>query len=157
MTHDNNARLLTNDQRVLADGVRTLLRRLGVAYTESLEGNSAESWYRFHIKTPAESALQVSIAVVGDVVVFEANGVELRWDLPAWEHSAQWISDSIDGLAVVVENDLRIRLRRNVLGLTTGAIWFPLPDGKGTWNGDRAAARGKGREYTFPKPWYLRQ
>jgi len=156
MTHKDNGRLLTNDQRVLGDGVRTLLRRLGVAYTESLESNSAESWYQFHIETPAQSTLQVNIAVVGDVVVFVANGVELRWDLPAREYSSQWISDSLDGLAVVFENDLRIRLRRTSFG-TAGAIWFPLPGGKGTWNGDGAAARGEGREDTFPKPWYRRQ
>src|SRR5262245_55147768 len=150
MTDEDDARLLTNDQRVLGEGVRTLLRRLRVAYTESLEGNSPESWCRFHIKTPAESALQVSIAVVGDVVVFEAKGVDLRWDRPAWEHTSQWISDSLDGLAVVFESDLRIRLRPSIWRSTTGAIWFALPGGKGAWHGDRAAARGKGREYTFP-------
>jgi hypothetical protein len=71
-------RRLTKDQRALGEGVRTLLRRLRVVYAESLEGNSDESWYRFHIKIPPESMLQVGIAVVGDVVVFEANGVELR-------------------------------------------------------------------------------
>jgi len=151
-------RRLTQDQRTLGEGVRTLLKRLHVAYAESLEGNSDESWYRFHIRTPPESTLQVGIAVVGDVVVFEANGVELRWDLEMWgSNSSQWIAGSLDGLAAVLENDLRIRLRPTLFGATVGALWFPGRGGKGTWNGDATAARGKGREYAFPRTWYLRE
>jgi len=152
-------RRLTKDQRALGEGVRTLLRRLRVAYTESLEGTSDESWYQFHIKTPPGSALQVGIAVVGDVVVFEANRVELRWDLEMWgRNGSQWIAGSLDGLAAVFENDLRIRLRPTLFGSTAGAIWFPgTSGGKGTWNGDATAARGKGREHTFPRPWYLHE
>ncbi len=148
-------RRLTKDQCALGEGVRTLLRRLRVAYTESLEGTSDESWYRFQIRTPPGSRLQVGIAVVGDVVVFEANGVELRWDLEAWGgDGSPWIAGSLDGLAIVFENDLRIRVRPTLFG-TAGAIWFPGSRGEGAWHGDSRAARGRGREYIFPRIWYL--
>src|SRR5438067_2505758 len=125
MAHQNDdpERRLTNDQRALGEGVRRLLQRLRVTYTESLEGTSGESWYRFHIKTPAGSGLQVAIAVVGDTVVFEANGVELRWDLEMWSgNTSQWIAGSLGGLETVFENDLRIRLRPTLFGSTVGAI-----------------------------------
>jgi hypothetical protein len=72
-------------------------------------------------------------------------------------NSSQWIAGSLDGLAAVLENGLRIRLRPTLFGSTVGAIWFPGPGGKGTWNGDATAARGQGRDYTFPRTWYLRE
>lgn len=147
-------RQLTPDQQVLGAGVRALLRDLHVSHTEALEANRGESWYRFNITTPPGSDLRVDIAIVSDVVVLTANGVQLRWDLNAWTDVSAWIAASLDGLAVVFRNELRLRLRRTVFGGTAGAICFPGAT-QGTWNGDGRAARGEGREYMFPAPWYL--
>jgi hypothetical protein len=80
MTHQGGEeRRLTKGQRALREGVRALLRRLRVAYTESLEGTSDEAWYQFHIKTPPGSDLQVGIAAVGDAVAVGSPREKSMW------------------------------------------------------------------------------
>lgn len=149
---------LTETQRTCADGVRTLLKRLRVVHAERIETTNAEAWYCFEIKTSPESGLRVTIAVVGDVFVFQANGAELRRDLESWwSDPSGWVAECLRVLQELLQTDLRIRLRRTLFGSTTGAVWVSNRDGDGGWSGDLVACRGRGREYSYPATWYLEE
>lgn len=155
-TRDPNS-LLTAGQRLFADSLRDLFERTRVTYLEQFRRNRAEAWYRFHIET-VDSRLSVFLDVVGDVFVFTANEAELRRDLSAWrDDTSGWTSECLRIVAVLLRNDLRIRVRRTLFGRIKGAIWLPDDQGNGSWNGDLAACRGHGRESVFPKEWYRRR
>lgn len=151
--------MLSSPQREMAAGIGAVLGEFSVRYTETVENVGNEFWPAFHVATLPGSGLDVKIAIITDSVHFHANEAEARFDWAAWNlDTARWINDVPAELRTLFRHDLRIRVRRTLFGHLTGAVWFPgASAGDGSWNGDRAATRGKGRERIFPKPWYVQK
>jgi hypothetical protein len=148
--------LLTDTQRRFAEAVRACLSDARVSFSETIDGNQSESWYSFRIQAVTD-ALEVSVDIVDDQFTFGANGAHLIIARTAWDPGDvdEWIAESIECLRALLQNELRLRVRRTLLGGTTGAVWITRDGGKsGGWNGDLAAVRGKGEEKRFAWPWY---
>jgi hypothetical protein len=58
-----------------------------------------------------------------------------------------WVELCDRTIHAILTHDLRIRIRRTLLGGRAGAIWVPVDTG--AWNGEYFAWRGWGREQRF--------
>ncbi len=144
--------MITDSQRVLAERVRHRLTQAAAAFGEDLVSNRWEAWYIYHLEARASTKLKVEVRIGGDQFSIAANGADLRVELAGYDVSS-WIVGCLNILDALIKSDLRIRVRRGLLGRVTGAIW--VPDGVGgAWNGDLQACRGKGQESVFLKPWF---
>ncbi len=138
--------LLTEEQKRLASGIRALLSAAQVSFDEHVESNGSESWYRMDLRVASPLSAGVFIAV--DVFQLIVNAADLRLGS---QDSDDWVGECLRVFESLLEADLRLRIRRKLLGGTTGAIWIPL--GEGYWNGDFLAYLGMGREHCF-KNWH---
>jgi hypothetical protein len=150
-------RELSEFQASVAERVRTLLNEASVQFTEDVVVvPGGEVMDSFVIATRSEIPLTVNFLVLDDQFNVLANGAEIHVYFaqrdPAKE--SQWVTRAINTVGILIRNDLRIRIRQTLFGRETGAVWVPAGTYTGGWAGDGAAARGKGREYIFPHPWF---
>jgi len=139
-------------QGQLAARVRGLLRGAKVDFTELFEvfppaGNPVT----FHVKVPPKLSLNFAVSVGADQFDLVANHANVRLPLDYFDTADEWMKVSVESLDALLQTDLRIRV--SWIG---GAIWIPKshhPDG-GTWSGEGFTARGAGKEFVFPRPWY---
>ena len=131
--------------------MRVCLKKMLVAFTESIEANRAEEWFVFRIAT-ADPSLHVDVVIVDDRFGILANGAALYRDRSPWADDTDgWVTTSIEVLESLLQSDLRIRVRRTMFGGSAGAIWV---EREAAWNGDLIACRGMGTEFRLPAPWY---
>ena len=152
---DSSKGQTTPTQRRLADAVCRELEQAHARYEESMKCNNAECWIVIKILTPPGSGLDVSVFVVGDTMLFTANGADFYVDHAAFQFDDDaWITGATDVIARLLQSELRIRLRKTLFHGVRGAVWLPGNGDGGAWSGDLVAVRGKGVEVKFPVPWY---
>jgi hypothetical protein len=121
---------------------------VGARFDESMNTYEVDAAIRFRLHVREPDRLSVDVYVAGDMFMVVANGAELHLEpQDAGNDPIKWVELCDSTFAALVSQDLRIRIRRTLLGRRRGAIWIPL--GEGGWNGELFAFAGIGREQRF--------
>jgi hypothetical protein len=153
MNIDPQLHHLTDHELGFARRIEEVLQAANVIY-ERLDievSPPLESHVEFELGTSANLSLRVTLTVHGDLFVINANEADVRIESTGYTSGmeAAWLEDSSDMLEYLITHDLRIRIRRGLLGRRAGAIYFESISGKGAWAGDLFARWwGKERKYS---------
>jgi len=147
----------TEPEGQLAARVRGLLRGAKVDFTELFTVfPPAATSVTFHVKVAPGLSLNFEVSVGMEQFDLVANHANVRLPLDYFDTADEWVNVAAESLDALLHSDLRIRVSRFFRITWGGAIWIPTaghPDG-GVWSGEGFAARGAGKEFVFPRPWY---